>query len=66
MKGFIEVTISADGDKEFINVDKIFSIGNSLIFYSSAGESCRQYLRVKETYDEIKALIEEAQNHERR
>lgn len=57
MKGFIEVTISADGDKEFVNVDKIFSIGNSLIFYSIDGD---QYLRVKETYDELKALIKEA------
>jgi hypothetical protein len=61
MKGFIEVTVNGDGDKEFLNVDKILSVANSFIYYSSDGEN---YLRVGETYSELKALIEAAQKED--
>jgi len=55
MKGFIEVTI--DGKTELVNMDKVYSVGDREIYFTSDGSECWQ---VQENYSELKALIEEA------
>lgn len=63
MKGFIEVNaIRIDNKelKEFVNINKIVSVGleksgRTLINFENS------FMRVSETYEEIKKKIEEAQ-----
>ena len=68
MKGFIEVTGHADGNKHLINTTQIVD------FFQNNNTNCtaillsnlssEHALGVKETYDEIKALIESAQKED--
>lgn len=64
MKGFIEVTLIEKGRLVYINVSTIESI--SVSDAETRINTVGDWFRVKETYDEIKTLIEEAQNNERR
>lgn len=57
MKGFIEVT-HPDGNKRAVNISIIES------FISEAVVIASGHYSVKETYSEIKALIEEAQKED--
>ena len=58
MRGFIEVNADLQYDPRMIAVDLIESFCNHEVVTASMSYC------VKETYDEIKALIEEAQKNE--
>ena len=68
MKGFIEVTGHADGNKHLINTTQIVDFfqnnNTNCVAILLSNLSSEQALGVKETYDEIKALIEEAQKED--
>jgi hypothetical protein len=68
MKGFIEVTGHADGNKHLINTTQIVDFfqnnNTNCVAILLSNLSSEQALGVKETYDEIKALIEAAQKED--
>jgi len=68
MRGFIEVTGHADGNKHLINTTQIVDFfqnnDTNCVAILLSNLSSEQALGVKETYDEIKALIEAAQKED--
>lgn len=68
MKGFIEVTGYADGNKHLINtahiIDCFLNTGINGGALRLSNLTSEQALGVKETYDEIKTLIEAAQKED--
>lgn len=55
MKGFIEVNTEIGNDKILVNITNIKQVCNNYIHYEN------DYDRVKESYEEIKELIKQAQ-----
>lgn len=63
MKGFIEVKHSTDGKKELVNIDRIVSVCDNLIWFDLLDEDWienKTYIECKEDYNEIKRKIREA------
>lgn len=63
MKGFIEVEGQKDNIKRLINVRHIEEVANNSIYiaFNSPNSIQQDYVRCKETYEEIKRKIAEAQ-----
>lgn len=59
MKGFIEVTLN-DDEKVSMSIDSItFFCNNLIVQYGNTPHACHEF--VKESYEEIKELIKQAQ-----
>lgn len=62
VKGFIEVTGQKDNSKRLINIWHVEEVADNYIYlaFNSPNSIEQDYVRCKETYEEIKQKIKEA------